>query len=143
MREGRPYFYLWKGAIVLSGGNEEMEPILIRTTFFLIRTKQWFLKFLLDEKVSTLAQQKWMAKLMGLVAKPRFDFGGGLYIYSSYIWYNFKQHYIPKYFLIESKFWQTHRWITSSLYIPLVCKFSKQLKINSHVINQSFKFKFL
>ena len=49
-----------------------------------------------------------------------------LYIYI-YIWVGFK----------------LHRWITLSSYILYTCKISRQSNINSHIINQLFKFKCL
>ena len=41
------------------------------------------------------------------------------------------------------KFWQIYHWITFSSYILHFCKFSIRSNINSYIINQIFKFKFL
>ena len=58
-------------------------------------------------------------------------------------WCNSKQCYTTQHFLIECQFWQIHRWITLSSYIFYACKISRWSNINSHVINQLFKFRFL
>ena len=38
---------------------------------------------------------------------------------------------LTQYFFIGCEFWQMHRWITPSSYIPHTCKISRKLKINS------------
>lgn len=79
MQQGRPLAYLSKGLAHkhqgLSTYEKELLAIVMATQnwytylqghHFLIKTNHQSLKFLLEQRLSTLLQQKWLAKLMGL-----------------------------------------------------------------------------
>lgn len=79
IQQGRPLAYLSKGLAPkhqgLSMYVKELLAIVLATQkwftylqghHFLIRIDYQSLKFLLDQRLSTLLQQKWLAKLMGL-----------------------------------------------------------------------------
>lgn len=79
MQKGRPLAFLSKGLSSkhqdLSTYEKELLAIVLATqkwyTYlqghrFIIRTDHQSLKYLLEQRLSTLLQQKWLAKLMGL-----------------------------------------------------------------------------
>lgn len=79
MQQGRPLIYLSKGLAPkhqgLSTYEKELLAIVMATQkwftylhghHFIIKTDHQILKFLLKQRLSTLLQQKWLAKLMGL-----------------------------------------------------------------------------
>lgn len=79
MQQGRPLTYLSKGLAPkhqgLSTYEKELLAIVMATQkwftylqghHFFIKTDHQSLKFLLEQRLSTLLQQKWLAKLMGL-----------------------------------------------------------------------------
>lgn len=79
MQQGRPLAYLSKGLSLryqaLSTYEKELLAIVMATqkwhsyiqgNHFVIKTDHQSLKYLLEQRLSTLLQQKWLAKLMGL-----------------------------------------------------------------------------
>ena len=88
MQEGRPIAYhsqALKGKnIHLSTYEKELLALVVAVKKwrpyllgkpFLIKTDQQSLKFLLDQKVGTPAQQKWIAKLMGYIFQVEYKKG--------------------------------------------------------------------
>lgn len=79
MQKGKPLAFLSKGLsgkhLHLSTYEKELLAIVLATkkwytylqgNHFIIKTDHQSLKYLLEQKLSTLLQQKWLAKLMGL-----------------------------------------------------------------------------